>query len=320
MNKSILLATIAVLLVAGCTAPSGGQWPWQQITTTVVGGAGMVFSDFSADPTSVYSNSNARVMMTVSNKGGAPVADDKSLVFLTGSALKLDDTTGTYWHSSTETSQYKHFGKTMNPEDIVRGTPADEKTLTWSLTSPNVTKGSTRSDIFIGRVYYDYQTTVTGTVWVYSQSESDASRAAGRTLNKATFSSTSGPVALTAKASPDPIVLATGENTFTMTIKVGNVGGGALYKTGSVTYTTGSEDITLTTDELNKVDIAVDAPGMTVSGCTGEQELVAGKDITLSCDVTITSPPTTFQGYPITIIAIYGYNTERTATVIVSGR
>jgi len=321
MNKSILFATIAVLLVAGCTA-GGVQWPFQQITTTAVGGAGMVITDFSVDPTSVYSNSNARIMMTVSNKGGAAVPDTNSLVYLTGSAISLSDTTGTYWHDTTGTeSIYKHFGKTMNPEDPVRGTPADEKTISWSLTAPNVTKGTTRNDIFIGRVYYDYQTTVTGTVWVYSQSESDASRAAGRTLNKASLSSTSGPVALTAKTSPDPIVLATGENSFTITIKVSNVGSGALYRTGAVTYTAGSEDITLTTDELNKISIAINAPGMTVgSGCTGEQELVAGKDITLSCDVTIASPPTTFQGYPITITATYGYNVERTATVMVSGR
>jgi len=318
MNKSILLTTLAVILVAGCTG-AGIEFPFQQITTTAIGGAGMVISDFSVDPTAAYGNSNARIMMTVSNKGGAPVADTTSLVYLTGSALSLGDTTGVFWHNSAE-AIYKHFGKTMNPEDTVRGTPADEKTLTWSLTAPNVSKGQTRSDIFIGRVYYDYQTSVTGTVWVYSQSESDAARAAGRTLNKATLSATSGPVALTVKTSPDPIVLATGENTFTMTIRVSNVGGGALYKVGAVTYTAGSEDITLTTDELNKVDIAVSAPGITVSGCTGEQELVAGRDITLSCDATITSPPTTFQGYPITVTATYGYNSERTATVTVSGR
>jgi hypothetical protein len=318
MNKSILLTTLAVLLVAGCTG-TNIQLPFQQITTTAIGGAGMVLSDFSVDPTAAYGNSNVRVMMTVSNKGGAPVSDTNSLVYLTGSALSLSDTTGVYWHNAAETI-YKHFAKTMNPEDTVRGTPADEKTLTWSLTAPNVSKGQTRSDIFIGRVYYDYQTSVTGTVWVYSQSESDASRASGRTLNKATLSATSGPVALTVKTSPDPIVLSTGENTFTMTMRVSNVGGGALYKIGAVTYTSGSEDITLTTDELNKVDIAVSAPGMTVAGCTGEQELVAGKDITLSCDVTITSPPTTFQGYPITVTATYGYNAERTATVTVSGR
>jgi len=313
MNKSILLTALAVLLVAGC---AGVELPFQQITTTAIGGAGMVITDFSADPTTVNSNSNVRVMMTVSNKGGAPVPDTSSLVYLTGSAISLSDTTGTYWHSSTETSQFKHFGKTMNPEDTVRGTPADEKMITWSLTAPN----ATRSDIFIGRVYYDYQTSVTGTVWVYSQSESDAARAAGRTLNKATLSATSGPVALTVKTSPDPVVLSTGENTFAMTIKVSNVGGGALYKVGAVTYTSGSEDITLTTDELNRVDIAVSAPGMTVAGCTGEQELVAGKDITLSCDVTITSPPTTFQGYPVTVTATYGYNAERTASVTVQKR
>ena len=315
MNKSILLTTLAVLLVAGCTG-TNIQLPFQQITTTAIGGAGMVFSDFSVDPTAVNSNSSARVMMTVCNKGGAPVPDTKSLVYLTGSALSLADTTGVYWHSSTETSQFKHFGKTMNPEDTVRGTPADEKTMTWSLIAPK----DTRSDIFIGRVYYDYQTSVTGTVWVYSQSESDAARASGRTLNKATLSATSGPVALSVRTSPDPVVLSTGENTFSMTIKVSNVGGGVLYKEGAVTYTSGSEDITLTTDELNKVDIAVSAPGMTVSGCTGEQELVAGKDITLSCDVTITSPPTTFQGYPITVTATYGYNSERTASITVQKR
>jgi hypothetical protein len=318
MNKSILLTTIAVLLVAGCTGTGGIQWPIQQITPTAVGGTGLVISDFSADPTNVYSNSNARVMMTVTDKGGAAVLNDKSVVFLTGSALSLSDTTGTYWHNSAE-SIYKHLGN-LNPEDTVRGTPASEKTITWSLTAPNITKGTTRPDIFIGRVYYDYQTTVTGTVWVYSQSESDAARTAGRSLNKGVFSSTSGPVALTARISPDPVVLATGENSFTMTIKVSNVGGGALYQVGSVTYTS-PEDITLTTDELNKVDIAITAPGMTgFSGCTGTQELVGGKDITLSCDVTISSPPTTFQGYPITLTASYGYNTERTATVTVSGR
>jgi hypothetical protein len=317
MNKSILLATIAVLLVAGCTGTS--QFPFQQITTTAIGGAGLVISDFSVDPTSVYSSSNARVMMTIDNKGGAPVTDDKSVIYLTGSALSLTDTTGMYWHNSAETI-YKHFGKTMNPEDTVRGTPADEKTITWSLTSPNVSRGQTRNDIFIGRVYYDYQTSITGTVWVYSETESDAARAAGRTLNKATFSSTSGPVALTVRASPDPVVLASGESTYTMTMKVSNVGGGVLYRTGSVTYTSGSENIALTSDQLNKVDIEMNAPGMTVSGCTGEQELVGGKDITLSCDVTITSPPTTFQGYPVTLTATYGYNTERTATVTISGR
>jgi hypothetical protein len=320
MNKTILLATIAVLLVAGCTAPTGTQWPWQQITTTAIGGAGMVISDFVADQSTIYGGSTDRIMITVKNAGGYDVTTDKSLVYLTGSAISLGGDDKIYWTSGTETSLFKHFTSTMKSTDIVKGTEADERTITWSLKAPNIT-AQTRADLFIGRVYYDYQTAVTGTVWVYSQSESDAARAAGRTLNKATFSSTSGPVALIAKISPDPVVLATGENSFTLTIKVSNVGSGVLYKTGGVTYTLGSENIELTTDELNRVDIGISAPGMTLgSGCTGEQELIGGKDLTLSCDITITTPPTTFQGFPITITADYGYFAERTASVTVQRR
>jgi hypothetical protein len=40
----------------------------------------------------------------------------------------------------------------------------------------------------------------------------------------------------------------------------------------------------------------------------------------LSCDVTVTSPPTTMQSYQIEVTATYGYMTERTATVTVQGR
>jgi len=319
-NKIYLLATLAVVFVAGC---AGVQIPSIfQTTTTFLGGTGMVMTDFIADPTEVYSNATGRVMMTVKNLGGALVDMDTALVMIAGSGVKETLADGLYWTGSgTTTSVYQHFTKDMKPEDTVRGTPADEKTFTWNLRAPeDISTGTTRTDVFIGRVYYDYTTTVTGNIWVYSQTESDAARAAGRELNKATFSSTSGPVALTLRSTPDPVVLATGENTFTMIMTVSNVGGGALYKTGSVTYTSGSEDVTLTTDELNRADVTITSPGLTITGCSGEQELVGGKDLTLSCDVTISSPPTAFASYQVKFVADYGYNTERAATVVVSGR
>jgi len=242
------------------------------------------------------------------------------LVMLIGSALSLSDTTGMYWRNSAE-SIYKHFGKTMTPADPVRDIPASTKSFSWSLTSPTLAAGQSQNYIFIGRVYYDYQTNVGGIVWVYSQAESDAARAANRALNKATFSGTSGPVALTVKASPDPVILSPGETTFTMTIKVSNVGGGTLYRSGGVVYASGSESTTLTTDELNRVSISITAPGFTVPAtCTGEQELVGGKDLTLTCDMTVNTPPTTFEGFPITVTATYGYFSERTTSVTVTGR
>jgi len=324
MKKEIillaLLATVSVSGISGCVQPS--QWPFLQVTPTVLGGTGMVITDFIADPTEVYSNATGRVMMTVKNLGGALVDMDTSLVMIAGSGIKETLADGLYWTGSgTTTSVYQHFTKDMKPEDTVRGTPADEKTFTWNLRSPaDIETGTTRTDVFIGRIYYDYTTTVTGNIWVYSQTESDAARAAGRELNRATFSSTSGPVALTLRSTPDPVVLATGENTFTMIMTISNVGGGALYETGSVTYTSGSEDVTLTTDELNRVDVTITSPGLTITGCSGSQELVGGKDLTLSCDVTVSTPPTAFASYQVKFVADYGYNTERTATVTVSGR
>jgi len=317
MNKSILLTTLVVLLVAGCTG-TNIQLPFQQITTTAGGGNGLVITDFSPDSSTVSSGSTDRISFTITNAGGAVVPDSNSLIYLTGSDISLTDTTGVYWHSNTDTSQFKHFGKDMNPANANTGVPADEKMIYWNLIAPTVTKSQPdRNDIFIGRVYYDYQTTVTGTIWAYTQAEADTARASSKTLSKSTFSSTAGPVALVTRISPDPVV---GTDTFTLTITVNNVGGGSLYKAGSVTYTSGSEDISLTTDEVNVATITVSGPGITVGpGCNGDVTLPKGTTVA-SCELTLTSPPTTFQGYPITITADYGYYTERTTSVIVTGK
>ena len=317
MNKSILLATIAVLLVAGCTT-SGVQFPFQQVTTTSGGGNGLVMTDFSPDSSSLSSNSSTRISFTITNAGGAVVPIANSLIYLTGSNIDLTDSSGIYWHSNTDTSQFKHFTKDMNPANDNTGTPADEKIISWSLIAPSVSKSQpNRNDIFIGRIYYDYQTTVAGTVWAYTQAESDTAKASGRALSKSTFSSTAGPVALAAKISPDPVV---GTDTFTLTIKVNNVGGGSLYKAGIVNYGSGTENIALTSDQVNIATIAVSGPGITVgTGCDGDVILPKGLN-TVSCDITLSSPPATFQGYPITIAATYGYYTERTTNVIVTGK
>jgi hypothetical protein len=209
----------------------------------------------------------------------------------------------------------------MKPADTIRDIPADEKTFTWSYTSPNISKGQQTSYLFIGRTYYDYETTVSGNVWVYTQDEVDAERAAGKTLLQSTWSATSGPVALVVKATQDPVILYSSENTITLIIKVSNAGSGVLYQSGVINYgTTNPDDLKLTADQINRVTIGGNIAGNALpSTCTGTQELVGGKTITLTCDITITAPAT-FQSFPITITADYGYFSERTTSVTVSGR
>lgn len=324
MNKSILLATIAVLLVAGCTGPSGIQWPIQQVTPTLIGGAGMVIADFSPYQTEVKSGQTDRILVTVSNKGSHSVPDAESLVYLTGSAVNL--TTGAdqtlYWTSTTETSLIKKLGKEMKPADPINDIPADEKQISWSLKAPNISTREKKDYLFIGRVYYDYQTKVSGDIWIYSDTEADAAKAASKTLNKATFSSTSGPVAITAKLTQDPVVLYSGDNSITLSLKVGSVGGGVLYKKGAISdySTTNPDNLNLTSEQINRVTIGIKLAGTSLTNdCTGEKELIGGKELPLTCELTV-SRPATFQSLPIEITADYGYFVERSAMVTVSGR
>lgn len=319
MNKAILLATLATIFVAGCTQV---QIPnIFQTTTTVLGGTGMVMTDFSADQSAVFGAQSDRIIMTVSNKGGHSVPDADSLVYLTGSALSPSGDNTIYWTITGSDTLIKKFAKEMKPADPIRDTPANEKTISWSLTAPNISRGEQTSYLFIGRVYYDYQTKVTGNIWVYSESEADASKTAGRTLNKATWSATSGPVAINARVTQDPVILYGTDNKFTLVIKVSNVGGGVLYLKGAISYgTTNPDNLNLTTSQINRVTVGGNVGGNTLPAeCIGTQELIGGHDLTLTCDVTIT-PPATFQGFPITITADYGYFTERTSSVTVSGR
>ena len=317
MNKAILIVTLAAVFVAGCTQPlTNILQPAQNI---LVSGTGMVITEFSADQTEVYGGQTDRIIMTVSNKGGHLVPSDEALAYLTGSAVGGTDET-IYW--TTTEDLIKPFGKDMKPADPVRDTPADEKTLSWSLKAPNISRGEQAPYTFIGRTYYIYQSKVTGNVWVYSDTEADAARASDRSLNKAQYTSTTGPVAINAKVTQDPVVLYSGENAFTLVIKVSNVGGGVLYSSGAITdyTTTNPDDLALTADEINMVDIGVKIRGVDVTNdCTGTKELVGGKDLTLTCDIT-TTRPATFESVPISITADYGYFTERTASVTVSGR
>lgn len=313
--KKILIPILATVLVSLCAGI--GPTP-----TPTVTGLGLEIITFESETLEIYSNGSTSLRMEIENKGEFSVPSASSLIYLMGSSLNLGDTSGFYWYSATgETSPFKHFNKEMKSEDPLRGTPPTLSIIRWSLKAPTVSRGQTRPDTFKARVYYDYETTVNGNVWVYSEAEADAAYAAGKELSKSNFDPTEGPIAVTVTVSPDPVVLYGTDNYFNLFIELSNKGGGTLYKKGAVTYTT-PEDINITRVELNKVNVTIDkgTADLTITGCKNEQELIAGRDTTLICDVTIGSPPTTVESYPLAIHVEYGYITEKTIDVTVSGR
>jgi len=321
--KFYALSILAIVSISLCTIP---EIPG--VTPGVVGaaGRGLEIISFTSEPSPVFSRGTARVIMETENQGGSTVNNDSAIVYLTGSNINLGSTTGDYWFGSgaEDKKEIRRFPKNMAPEDVVKGTPASTYRFVWNLVAPNLTAGQTRNDMFIGRIYHEYTSAANGNIWVYSDTESEAARAAGRPLNKASFTSTAGPVAVEVTVTPDPIILYGSESTFSFNIKISNVAAGTIYKNDTLSYSTitSGSGINLKSEDLNKVFVEVKIPtgsGLTVTDCTGEQELVSSKSMTLVCTVTGASV-STFKSYAINVIAHYGYYTEKTASVTVQGR
>ena len=320
MKFEILISILATVLIAGCTIPDIGI-PGIGTTTTIGGGRGLEITSFVAEPTPVYSGSKVRVTMEVENQGGTTIPKDKALVQLMGSNMDLGSDDDRYWRSETD-NEFKNFSREMRTADVVKGTQADTTRHTWTLTAPNITAGQTRTDTFYGRTYCDYSTAVNGNAWIYTEGEADAAKASGRSINKASFTTTKGPVGLNVKVSPDPVIYYDIGESFSLYITVSNLATGTIYN-ASKTYSISG--FTIAAEEYNLVNINVDYPTDKLTPtnfgeCTGSQELPAGKSTTLVCDFTVSEAPTNFESYPITVIASYGYYTERTATVVVQGK
>ena len=311
--------------MAGCSIPGISNIPGLNTGTTSGGGKGLEITSFTAEPSTIYSRSVVRVIMDVENQGGTTAKNTSSFAFLTGSNINLTNRSGVYWYGKTDggtdEQDCQNFTKDLKPADVVKGTTGDSKTVTWNVVAPNVTAGQTRTDSFIGRVYTDYQTGVNGNIWVYSETESDAAKASGRSLNRASFASTSGPVSVVVSVSPDPVIVyESGDNSATLNIRISNVASGTIYSSGKVT---GCSKIALKTDDLNNVTYTIDAPDFNLADClsTDNVELVSGKPTTVFCTITPKATTiTAFKSFPITINVKYGYYTERTTTVTVQGK
>jgi hypothetical protein len=310
MKTKILLSVLSIVLVAGCVGielPGG-------VSTAVGGGYGMEITSFTAEPTSVFSEASVRVMMEIENRGGHTVPANDTLIYLTGASF-------TEWTDDGANAVYELITKEMRAEDVVRGVAASTDRWSVPLSAPELDAGQTSDYIFIGRLYSDYQTSASGNIWVYSETESEAARAAGRQIYTPSFTYTKGPVGLSMSVSPTPVVIYDEDDTITVYIKVSNLASGTIYDPDA---SIGVGDVGLTMDDINIVNVVVDsdlpfAAGNDPESCQGEQELVAGRDLTLICELDVGTVET-FQSFPISVEVTYGYYTERTASVTVQGR
>jgi hypothetical protein len=326
MKEQVLISLVAIALVSGCTGIPG-------ITDTTSGtsvatGSGLAITSFSAEPSTLYNGSTVRLSMEVQNLGDIAVSNSDSCISLMGANLEVgSETNNQVWHRLTgdDITQSETFDRTtMRPADTIKGTPADIENIRWNLKAPDLQKGQTRTDTFIGRVYSKYQTIANGNIWIYSEVEADASSTAGTALNTATFTSTTGPVAIDVSVTPNPVIVYDSDRAFTMTIRLSNAGSGTIYDTTSKSYATCPPSIELA--DLNKVKVTVEGSQFEISGdCkkdnsyTTTQELISGKPVTMICDM-IAPETTTLKTAPLTVTATYGYYTQAETSVTVQGK
>lgn len=314
MKKILPLAILvmSVVAISGCTNQ----------TNNVVGN-GLEITSFGSDQTTVVGSRTVRISMDVENLGDLIVDQAASMAYLTGSNVVTGSSDETAWSSATE-NDVKGLGKSLKPADVAREIPADKKTITWSLTSPTLPRGQTRTDTFIGRVYYDYQTILRGTVWAYPEAEADAARSKGEGLSSSSFTTTKGPLSISASVAPDPVLASDSDLTFTVYFTLSNVGKGTAFEKGSVSYD--GTDLGIDYNQLNVIEFGKDdivVTGASITSCDNDAdqtvELVNGQ-ATLACEMSLDSMPPTMKGYALTATVSYGYYQEQTTSIEVSGK
>ncbi len=326
MKTKILITLLAIVTLAGCTMPS---IPGIGITpgTNLGAGNGLEIISFSVEPSTVFGNGTVRLVLESQNKGGTTVPYNKAFVYLTGTNINLSSTDEDSWHGknqsagSNDIKSIRGFTKNMTTDDAVKGTTAVIERFMWNLIAPTLPAGQTRQDTFIARIYNNYSSGVNGNIWVYTQAEADATKSAGRALKTSSFTTVVGPVAVSVKVTPDPVILY-GETTFTFNIQVTNTASGTIYKDTAITdYTSATQTLAFDSDsDLNHVYISVDSPGLTITECIGDNPILGGKSLTSVCTAAIqgTMPP--FKSFPVSVMAKYGYYTESEVSVTVQGK
>jgi hypothetical protein len=311
MNAKILIPLLlAVVAIAGCVG-QGEQKP--------TAGLGAAILSFAPSQDSVYTNKSVTLTMTIENQGDYIINKTFAFAYLMGSNLKnTSDSDPDMW---TTTPLNRSLPKDLKPADPSRQIPADQANIKWTVTAPTgLSRGQSRTDTFIGRFYYLYNTTVDTTAWIYSESEAAAERAKGNQLTPPTSSYSYGPLEVTVSYAPTNPVIS--DNTFTMFIKIKNVGGGVPFNPTSDIFNN-PESPKLEEDELNKVYINITDPSgkFTIPGdCQGVQELLPGKETPISCDITmsgITAPKT---GFSPKITISYGYYIDAQTQITVQGK
>jgi len=297
MKRNIFaFALVAVVLVAGCTTT--------EPSTVSTKSTGISINGFSVNPAEARSGQTVLAKLEIQNDGQRDVnATDYFALLISGSEWTTD--------SAAKSKP--------SPLRYARG---DEKPVpqifTWNVKAPPSRGIDTPSD-FTGRVYYKYQTEAVNTVSIYPASEQQT--ATDKTSNVVS----KGPIELVVEVNPDPPVIFSPGDEFTVSIKVKNIGGGVVYGISSDKTTPSITDQTIEQERLGKVTLSVPAlPSnleWTDTSCFENiQFFGTSKEETTTCGIRVKTMPQAKSQVTMRFIANYGYYIDAKSNVVLKAR
>jgi hypothetical protein len=303
----LLILPIAILLVSGCLTLDGG---------TSITGNGIVITKFEPSLRSVESNDDLLLHLEVQNQGDV----------IGRAAAKLIGIYPQDWG----VFQTDQLLDELRPADVERGTQGQTATADWRLTAPPLKRGERRTYEPMVRVFYSYETKITKPITFVTSDELRRIVQNGQSLSSDPAIVSAGPLTVTVKTGD---FVRTKDNWqqsyFPVQIDITNSGGGLI---AGENYPIGIE-IEPPAGTMFKGDCPPRAQTewggslydmnlpVGLSRPVSPYTIVMwnGRDVTVTCELKVITPPEYRQERDMTITLEYIYYTDQTTTVDVVG-
>jgi len=296
--KRFLLAflLIAVVALSGCIG---------QRSVNIDANNGLLISTFSVDPVKVDEGDQVLVLMDVENVGGVTARD-----------IRVNFYGAEGWGGDKN----KTLGKDLKPPDPITGTPGDFKTVTATLTAPQLPEGVQLEFPITARVVFSYKTTGGITIPAYSEDLYKINTEQGRTMEtEAKVSNTNAPLKVSLSRGPTPLVVGNESEETTYVIEFKNVGSGWPFKEGDIGKLQGKIKV-YGAELIECLDVGVGTDNTVTLDLPVFQMRSTGS-VPVSCSVNIPGgwSPTQSGSVVFTVDIDYDYYVEKAANVMVWG-
>jgi len=301
-----ILPIAAVVIISGCTGPSGGAT-----------GPGVVILNWEPDHTNVESFDDVQLRLKVQNQGGEEADNVRAL--LTTLTFGGDEWGLKYGAPEELLKPY------LLPPNPRYGTLGEEVTFIWELIAPSLPEGITQIYTPGVRVFYEYVTTGVKPITLVNENELRHIMDIGGSLPTQPSQHSAGPLSVSVITGKYIKVVEERRKTFPITIHIENTGGGIPYWVGQ-----GSMIYGIPEESEYRVLLAVQLPpGLGFVTCieyagTGSMQggivqLWKGRNADVTCELEILTTPAVTQEGSIKLYLTYGYAIDRSASVTVKG-